>query len=256
MIRVIKKKLKSIAENMPLVYEAGYDKGNAEGGDTRELVSQFTETIQNRASGNTGVSYNYAFFQSPFNEKTFADIMSSWDKSKTIIRADFMFSQAQNIGEGLYTDKLDFSNARTTREAFSNSGVTKLKVIDVRKTEGGFNGMANLFSDCLNLVSIDEFYPSTATDFVGTFNKCYELKEVIFKSEIAVNGLHLGFSSSLNKESLESVVNQLSSNTSGLTVTLPLVAVNNLFDGGRDGTEWQDLIATKPNWTFAYYERI
>ena len=60
------------------------------------------------------------------------------------------------------------------------------------------------------------------------------------------------WSTKLNKESITSVINRLSSGANGLTVTLSLTAVNNAFEGGRDGTEWQTLIATKPNWTIAY----
>ena len=235
------------------VYAKGKADGQAEGGDVSEIVSQFADTIQQRAenSQNRG-TYNNSFLASNITETVLAKVMNAWDTSKSIIRTDFMFSKAPNIGKGLYTDKFDLSNARTARGIFSNSGVTKLKVIDVRKTESGYNGMANMFFDCKALVSIDEFYPSTKTNFSGTFSGCSMLKTVIFKSEISQDLLDLSKSVLLDKESFESVINQLSSTASGLTVTLSLTAVNNAFEGGKDGTDWQTLIATKPNWTIAY----
>lgn len=252
--------LQTIANNVPLVYNAGVEAGKAQGGgggDTSEVIAQFTETIQTSAKM-LGSDYNYAFYKSPLAEETFSQIMQAWGSSKVISRSEFMFSQAPNVGEALYTDKLDLSKARTAREMFSSSGVTKLKTIDLRKAESGFNGMANVFGDCGNLVSIDEFYPSTLVNFSGTFVSCYALKTVIFKSVISVSGLDIRHSQSLNKESIESIINNLSSTTSGLTVTLSLIAVNRAFEtstGAQDGStsaEWTTLTGTKTNWTIAY----
>lgn len=250
--------LQTIANNVPLVYNAGYEAGAAQGGgggDTSAIVAQFTQVIQDRAVAVSGTSYNYAFYKAPFDEQTFSQIMQAWDTSKTIKRADLMFYEALNIGESLYTDKLDLSTALTAREMFKNSGVTKLKKIDVRNTTSGFNGMANMFFGCTNLEIIDEFYPSTQTSLTGAFAGCVALVKCIFMSEIAVGSLYIGRSSLLNKESIVSALNQLSSTATGLSITLSLDAVNKAFEtsvGANDGStsaEWLALVGTKTNWS-------
>ena len=80
------------------------------------------------------------------------------------------------------------------------------------------------------------------------------LKTLEIEGTIGQNGFDVKWSP-LNKASLTSVVNALSSTTTGLTVTLRLAAVNTAFEttaGAADGStseEWTALIATKPNWT-------
>lgn len=61
----------------------------------------------------------------------------------------------------------------------------------------------------------------------------------------------------LSKPSITSIINCLSTTTSGLTVTLSKTAVNNAFEtseGVADGStsqEWLNLVATKTNWTIS-----
>lgn len=83
------------------------------------------------------------------------------------------------------------------------------------------------------------------------------LEEIRFEGVIGQNGLNLQWSTLLSHDSIVSIINALSTTTSGLSVTLSKTAVNNAFEtetGVADGTEsaeWSALIATRSNWTIS-----
>ena len=142
------------------------------------------------------------------------------------------------------------------------STVKTLKVIDARKTTSGFNGMSNIFNECRQLESVDEFYPSDGSskaNFQNTFVNCYALTKLVFMSTISQKGLDLHWSVNLSKESIESVINNLSNTASELTVTLSKAAVDKacaeaeLSDSvnSTNSAWWAWLIGTKPNWTIS-----
>lgn len=253
-----------LKQDIDEVYEAGYKIGLEDGkaqGNSDELIAIFTTALQKKsASGNnrTASSYNFAFYESTIDDDTMSKVMDNWDTSYTVSQAIGMFQNTRNVSEALYTDKLDFSNCNSLVSAFQYSTVKKVKVIDARKTTSGQNGMAAMFVSCEYLESIDEFYPSTGTNKTGfnqTFSFCPLLKTVIFKSEIAQNGLDLSRSPLLDRYSLKSIINNLSSTTTGLSVTLSLTAVNKAYEtseGANDGSTsetWLFMTSAKTNWT-------
>ena len=106
------------------------------------------------------------------------------------------------------------------------------------------------------LVSIDKLILSNelAHTFTSTFLMASALTNLTIEGTIGQTGFNVSYSP-LNKASLTSIINALSTTTTGLTVTLRLAAVNDAFEtsaGAADGStsdEWTALIATKPNWT-------
>ena len=232
----IAEKLQLIAENEQEVYNAGKTKMN----------KSMMDAIVNKGEN---ADFRYAFYGNLWNDSLF---MPSSKISPKVFNYAF---RDNKVEYGAYTDKLDFSSCISLLNAFRASTIRKLKVVDARKVQQGQSGMVNTFYECRQLESIDEFYPpagSTKAEFSNTFLGCTSLSHIIFKSEISQGGLNLKDSTLLDKESLESIIERLSTATTGITVTLSLTAVNNAFEGGRDGAEWQALIATKSNWTMAY----
>jgi hypothetical protein len=71
-----------------------------------------------------------------------------------------------------------------------------------------------------------------------------------------VKSTNFQWSTKLSKDSIISIINALSTTTSGLSITLSKVAVNKAFEtseGANDGStsaEWLNLIATRPNVSF------
>ena len=111
--------------------------------------------------------------------------------------------------------------------------------------------------NCTALKKIAVVRISADNTFTNAFNNCTALEEVTFSGTLAKNGLNLQYSPKLNRASIESVINVLSTSTSGLKVTLSKAAVNKAFEtavGANDGVgsaEWTALIATKSNWTIS-----
>jgi hypothetical protein len=74
-------------------------------------------------------------------------------------------------------------------------------------------------------------------------------------SVIAAN-IEFAQSKNLTRASIESIVNALSTTTSGKTVTFSRAAVNKAYEtseganDGADSPEWYSLIDTRSNWTF------
>ena len=145
--------------------------------------------------------------------KCFEDYGTVFDTSLvTSTTSMFAFSIVKRI------PFLDFSSVSTSNYTFD--GATRLEIIEGIK-----------FSE--------------RASFSNTFRSCTALKRMIVSGVIAQNGFNVKDSTLLDKESITSIINTLSSTTSGLTVTLSQTAVNNAFTT----EEWDALIATKSNWT-------
>ena len=88
------------------------------------------------------------------------------------------------------------------------------------------------------------------------FRSCSELVNLEVEGKFG-SSFTLAYSTKLSKDSQYSVFNALLDTASGKTITLPSYAVNKAFEtsegalDGRNSAEWQELIATKPNWTIA-----
>jgi hypothetical protein len=147
----------------------------------------------------------------------------------------------------------NYYSANCTFRTFK--GTDTMKDFDVRPMKNG--ELLYTFYDAPNLENARTVKVHENIKYTGAFGSTPKLKEVRFEGVIGQNGLSFAQSTVLSKASVESVINALSSTTSGLTVTFSLVAVNSAFattEGGTDGStsaEWSALIATKSNWTIS-----
>lgn len=103
---------------------------------------------------------------------------------------------------------------------------------------------------------IDKLIVYDYTKYTNTFQYSYVLEHMIVEGTIAQNGFNVRWSTNLDKESITSIINALSTTTSGLTVTLSKTAVNNAFGIDVDdpttypeGSEWYELRHSRDNWT-------
>lgn len=175
---------------------------------------------------------------------------------------DFMFYNFNRISVSGADDlvdfadiNIDFSGSKRFANTFQDARIKNLFVDASNATNmsSAFNAGNGGYIENLTLK-----VTSKVTTFSSTFAYQKYMKEIRFTddSEIAVN-ISFNTSTNLTKESIESIVNALSSSASGKTLTLSLAAVNNAFetsDGAADGstsTEWTALIATKTNWTIS-----
>jgi hypothetical protein len=107
--------------------------------------------------------------------------------------------------------------------------------------------MRGVFGYAYDLQIIDKVIVNNATTYTDWFVRCDALREVRFEGTIAKGGMNLQHSTKLSRASIESVINALSSTTSGLAITFSKTAANSAFTT----EEWNALAATKSNWTIS-----
>lgn len=129
---------------------------------------------------------------------------------------------------------------------FSNATmITDTKVpitIDSANQTSVFNGMTRL-------KTIPSIKVTSKVTFSAWFNNCTELERIIFTEDsvIGQSGLDLSMATKLDEDSITSVINALSTTTTGKSVTLSKTAVNKVFTTD----EWKALTDTRTNWTIS-----
>ena len=242
-------KLKTIVENVPKVYEAGKD---AEWSAFWDRFQQYGNRRRySRGFSNSGF---YGWSDEIFKPKY--DIICEGDCS-------YCFYAWEN--ETIPTDigailkkqgvTLDTSKA-TSLENFFAYGTRIIGELPVISCESATEYTSGLFRS-VNVTTIEKVIVTEKTNYNGWFLYSNNLENIVFEGVIANNGLNLASPSKLSKESIISIINALSTTTSGLSVTFSNTAVNKAFEtsnGAKDGStsaEWLALVGTRPNWTIA-----
>jgi hypothetical protein len=251
-----------VKANVPLVNEAGYNKGLTDVVEKQEefladkpqtYYDAFWDAYQDYGNRK---SYRYAFCGNAWADIDLAKemkydikIVDTSTSSRCAIGMFFNFNR--DGGDNLYDmtelcKRLDFSGCIDAGNIFCNARADKITVdfsnaTSLNSTFAGGDGGGAVETLTLKITN-------KCSSFSSTFNYCNNLKNLTFMegSEI-VASLNLKWSTSLTKASIENVINTLSSSTSGLTLTLPKTAVNNAFTA----EEWNALIATRSNWTIS-----
>jgi hypothetical protein len=267
-------KLIQIAENEPKVYEAGkadgveqgFEQGLSEvshlndeleqilyGTDTggKSFYDEFWDSVQQNGERR---NYAYAFSNSgkPWNSQTFKpkyDIICEESADNCFYawedRTDSFDLGAYLKSHGL---KLDTSKATSMKNfiSYAYSFIGELPIISFESagayTTGAIRGIM--------VSKIDKIIVTEQTIFNDWFRSSGELIDVVFEGRIATGNLNMSGCTKLSKASIYSVVNALSTTTSGLTVTLSKTAVTSAF-GSTTSEEWLNLVATRSNWTIA-----
>ena len=253
-------KLTAIAENQQKVYDAGYEKGKAEGG------------------GDTGNAAFWDFYQDNGNRTDYRNAFAGYGWTVDVFKprhniaptdAYMMFRDTGMSGDLVEILNelgvtLDFSNCTRPQYSFSGTNFTRLGVLDFSKAKNGANS-SYLFTWSPNLVAIDglHFNPNI-TDFSSGHNlfvSCPKLANIGYTAvdengnEIigGVSGIasnNISFTSCpLTAHSLRNILNGLvdySQDTSGTSWVLTLGASNlaKLSDADK-------AVASQKGWTLA-----
>jgi hypothetical protein len=222
-------KLIRAREDFDRVYEAGYEKGSAEGGGgsydqgfddgKQEEYDAFWDALQDNGDR---TNYGYAFVQWA-NE----NFKPKYDINAADLQYAFRYSTITDLAEILKRQgvKLDVSNATNLAGVFFYAdGITTCPTIDVSKN---LIKDFTVFTHAHAMKTIEKIILPTgkAMTFSNAFHTCTALENVVFEGDIMANGLSFQWSPKLSKDSITSVVNALSPNTSGLTVTFSKTAV-------------------------------
>jgi hypothetical protein len=115
-----------------------------------------------------------------------------------------------------------------------------------------------MFAWCEELHTIDNIIlsPRETFSYSNMFARCSKLEQIRFEGNI-VNNISFSACTKLSKDSIISIMSALSDTATGMKVTFSQLAVDIAFqtnEGDGDGStsvEWENLCATKPNWTIA-----
>lgn len=160
----------------------------------------------------------------------------------------------------LEKEYFDFSQSpkgRNTQESYyyTFADSPDLEVIEDIGINNAYS-LSSVFRNCKKLHTIECIYPDADTIYQDAFANCNSLVYLRVNGTIGQDGFDVRWCP-LDKESIESIMNALSTTTTGLTVTFSKNAVNSAFEtvtGAKDGStsaEWLALVATRSNWTIS-----
>lgn len=248
-------KLTAIAENQQRVYDAGYTAGQSAGGDTEAAYEQgvadgrqaeydaFWNAYQD--NGNRK-DYCGAFYGKGWNINNFKPM----HPIKTEGTVSNMFRDISMPGVDL-ADVLRVTGFDTSKSSgftynFHSANCKGTPMVDASNANTFSNEFAN------SKVEIIRLKVSESTPYTNVFYNCKELVELYITGTIGKSGLDFQWSTRLSKDSIIRIINALSTNASGLSITLSRAAVESAFDS-TTADEWTALIAPKiaPNggWT-------
>lgn len=222
----------SIAEKFETIADEVYDAGK------KAEYDAFWDNFQNNGERN---DYRYAFAM-------WADDIF-YPKHDITCQAEttYMFLQStiKNIKQRLIDLGVEFSMEGVTRctSMFNSAKITHLPTIDISSC-GTYT--ASVLAYCNNLIEV-KLIVSENNTFTTAFVNDFALENLTIEGTIGQTGFNVQWSTKLSKASITSIVNALSSTTSGLTVTISKTAKEAAFTAD----EWSALIKTKSNWTIS-----
>lgn len=169
----------------------------------------------------------------------FWDIHQNYGKPATDYRYKFWYWENAN-----YKPKYRiYSTLASMNYIFQNA---RIEDTIVEVDFSGTNTCAYAFGYCSKMHTA-RIRVAEQNTFTMAFQACRALVNLTVEGKFG-NSIDLQWSALLSKESITSVVNALSSNVSGQSLTLSQTVVDNAFTAD----EWNVLAATRPNWTFAF----
>lgn len=245
-------------------YNNGYQEGLVSGEGYSQAESDFWDTLQNKGAR---VNYQYAF--SRWTGNYFRPKYKIVPTEKGGAKNIFHYFRAAKKLEAKYIDLSQVprgdNEAQSLAYSFCSSGELE-EIEDIGLAPSYSYAYAFAYNVYLKKVAMIRVDVNTFLDEL--FKTCRELEEAYFEGEIG-RSFSISDCTKLKRASIESIINHLSDNVSGKTLTLSKIAVDNAFvwyGGHTDengewvedsyagtekggGNEWYPLADSKPNWT-------
>lgn len=204
MTRAVKKKLKAIAENTKLVYDAGVEIGKAEGGGG--VTELFYATSVASAFAGATFPENYEF-------------CAEFEKNISLYNS---FENAQNLKSVKLKNTINGS--AVTASGFVRN-VRTVETIDFSEYYAKFTSL-NYFAQ--NAVALKHIYGeldlSECTTNVLWIQGCSLLEEIRFKADTINISITFQWCANLSSEAIQSIIDGLVTITDGVARTLTLHA--------------------------------
>lgn len=240
----VEEKLVKIAENTPKVYEAGKAEGIAEGKQAE--YDSFWDEYQDY-----GKRTSYTMYDGTFAGKYWTDALFRPKYSIKPSTAYMMFRSTAITDLTREDISLDFSECTDMQYTFAYAALLKVPPIDMSSATTTTSTFSYYKGTDLSIIaSANTIFAPTTFDYVEN------LKNLVIEGIVAT-AFNVKRSKNLTRDSIVSIINALSTTTTGLTVTFSKEAVDNAFataEGAADGStsaEWLALVATRSNWTIA-----
>ena len=205
------------------VYNAGYEKGKSEGGDTE---TAYNEGIKD------GKQAEY---------DKFWDVYQQNGK-----RNNYNSAFAMGWTDDIYNPKYPLSGIKYMSGMYTNTIVTDTK----QEMSFADGAPVNLtFTNVNQLVTIRTIHVTEKITYANSFTKCTNLTNITFEGPIS-NDISFSDCTKLSKASIENIIGCLADTATGKTLTLSKTAVNNTF-GSSESDEWLSLKASKKNWNIS-----
>lgn len=249
-------KLKTIAENEPKVYDAGYQAGYKIQDEAIEKSNnELVKILSGQDTG--GKSWYDAFwdeFQQNGKRTNYQQAFRLWTEG--IFKPKYDITPTGNYGAQMFQSspikdlkgcferagvKLDTSGCTSILQMFQSSSIQYIPIIDASNCN---NNTGYTFSTD-SIISIEKLIVSEKTIYGTNMFDDKNLESIIFEGMIANNGLNLSRCPKVNHESLMSIINCLkdfSGSGSTYTVTLGEKNLVKLTDADK-------AIATEKGWT-------
>lgn len=244
---MIADKLTTIAENEQRVYDSGIEKGFGQG--KKSEYDRFWDAYQQNG---TRTNYENAFAGFGWNETTFMPKHPITASTSTYMMFRYcafngdLAAHLQNLNCSLST-----TGCANFQYAFYGSRFTRIGEVDLQNALY----LQSAFGACTLLETIDKIVSAENTAYdASTFAGCKALKNVTIEGTIG-RSLSMRDCENLSLDSILSIINALSSTTSGLTLTLNGNAVMTALNIGEwpDGTaEWLAITEDKQNWSYVF----
>lgn len=209
-------KLATIEENVPKVYDAGYQKGKSEGGGYYDI---FWDTFQ---LNGTRTNYENAFYSMATNEVHWSEATIKPKYDFKISNANSMFRNVVDITEmdkllencGVSIEFLPGASAgRMFQECKNLVSVPTINLLNVTNT------VLNMFLYCQSLQKVRIENIQSVTMYQGMFSYCTGLVDLEITGELRLTGFDVSQSTLLSHESLLNILNILEDKTTDTSGT-------------------------------------
>lgn len=230
------------SEALDAAYEAG----------VKSEYDRFWDDYQNNGNLNR---YEYAFAGMGWTDELFKpkyDIITTGWSAYMFRTTQITDIVANTIDRGI---KLDTNGATALNEMFAYASYLK-RVPPLDFSNCGEASAVFIYCNVLETI-MKLIVHENLKWYKSCFQNCRALVNLTIEGTIGTNNFDVQWSTKLSRASITSIINALSTTTSGLTVTLSKTAVNTAFEtasGAADGNtsaDWLALVATKPNWTIS-----
>lgn len=196
-------------------------------------------------------SWNYAFYGAYWNDKTFKPKYDITFQTGSNVYTDMFRMASFTDLKGILEKQgvtLDTSGCSGTNALALFYGCTKLTRVPTLDVSNLSNGISNTFYNCQALQYVEKIILSENGTKItaNTFYKCSALEEIRFEGKIASN-INFGDCESLSIDSVVSIIDALSDDTTDLTATIHESYEANYF--------WDvccNEMEKKPNWNFVW----